>query len=158
MERPSKCRMADSGSVSAKKVPRIILLEDEMPLSKLFEFLIREWFTKVALLKFKSSEKAWLELSHHAPDLLIMDWGQPGINGRQMLDKLADVHANFPILLTADTFGEHLKILVKHGLKLGYLPKPFGIQEFWDALNQLVGPSDVPERKKRAETVFDYRH
>ena len=157
-EEPGAIVMAIPGSLSTAKMPRIILLEDERTLAQLFDFLIHEWFRKVALLKFESGDRAWQELSRHKPDLLIVDLGQPGVDGRKMLNRLAEVHASFPILLTAETFSDHLRVFVDHGLKLGFLLKPFGIQQFWDALNQLVGPSDIPERKTRLKNVFEFRH
>jgi hypothetical protein len=35
--------------------------------------------------------------------------------------------------------------MVERGLKVGYLPKPFGMFQFWRALNEFIGPSDFPE-------------
>jgi CheY-like chemotaxis protein len=142
----------------AARTPRIFLLEEEKLLSQLYDFLIHEWFRKVALFKFASGDRAWQELSRHKPDLLIMDCSQPGIDVRKMLDKLAEVHATFPILLTAESFTSQVKDFIDRGLKVGLLRKPFGIQEFWDALNELVGPSDIPERHTRLNNLFEFRH
>lgn len=129
----------------AKKAPRIVLLEDEPALSRLFEQCLREWFTNIELVKFANGAEAWRELSRTKPDLLILDWVHPGMTGEEILKQLALDRARYPILLTSEFFEEHLQLFCEQGLKLAFLPKPFGLREFWTALNQLVGPSDHPE-------------
>ncbi len=122
-----------------------MLLENEQALSQLFELCLQEWFEKIELVKFANGEEAWRELSRTQPDLLILDWAHPGMTGDEILKQLALNQARFPILLTSEFFEEHLQLFSGYGLKLGFLPKPFGIREFWAALDQLVGPSDHPE-------------
>ncbi len=138
--------MVKSISKTAPKKPQIILLEDEPLLVKLFEFCIAEWFKKTELLEFKNGDDAWQELSRMEPDLLIMDGTHPGLGGLEIMDRLAKKKAGCPILLTSDFFEEYLGSYTERGLKIYFLPKPFGVKQFWNALNQLVGPSDFPER------------
>jgi len=146
--------MADMDSLPATKTKRIILLEDEQELSKLFEYCIREWFKNAELVRVGSDDAALTEMARKPPDLLVLDWNHPGLTGHIMLEQLAKIHVTCPVLLVSEFFEAHLKMLVDRGLKVGYLPKPFGIQEFWDALNQLVGPSDFPERQIRIKQLF----
>ncbi len=147
----------DNTSTPAPKKIRIVLLEDEKLLANLFEFCIQEWFKNFELLKFRSGDGTWQELSRTEPDLLIMDAEHPGLKGNEIMEKLAAQKARFGILLTSDYFLENLETYRKHGLKVHFLPKPFGIQQYWDALGMLVGPSDFPERHKRMEHLFELR-
>ena len=140
--------MVKSISKTAPKKPRIILLEDEPLLVKLFEFCIAEWFKETELQKFKNGDDAWQELSRTEPDLLIMDGTHPGLGGLDIMNQLAEKKAGFPILLTSDFFEEYLGSYTGRGLKIFFLPKPFGVKQFWNALNQLVGPSNLPERRE----------
>jgi hypothetical protein len=32
------------------------------------------------------------------------------------------------------------------GIKITYLQNPFGVRQFWPALNELIGPCDRPPR------------
>ena len=144
--RPNKHFMVEDISPNTPKKLRIILLEDEPLLAKLFEFCFQEWFHELELLKFNNGDEVWQELSGTKPDLLIMDWSHPGLEGKIIMDRLAELKAGFPILLTSDFFEEHVQGYVGHGLKVVFLPKPFGLKKFWKALNQLVGPGDFPER------------
>jgi CheY-like chemotaxis protein len=137
--------MVEGISMAAPKKPRIVLLEDEPLLVKLFEFCISEWFQETDLLKFKNGDDAWQQLSQTEPDLLIMDGSHPGLDGLAIMDRLAEKKAGFPVLLTSDFFEEHLGSYAERGLKTAFLPKPFGVKQFWNALNELVGPSDFPK-------------
>lgn len=138
--------MVEDISLTATKKPRIILLEDEPLLVKLFEFSLAEWFKEMELMKFRNGDDAWQQLSQADPDLLIMDWTHPGLEGEVIMKRLVEKKAGFSILLTSDFFEEHLSKYAECGLKVVFLPKPFGLKQFWTALNQLVGPGDFPER------------
>lgn len=138
--------MVEAISKTAQKTSRIILLEDEPLLVKLFEFCLQEWFKELELLKFTNGDEVWQQVSGTKPDLLIMDWTHPGMEGEVIMERFAEKKADFPILLTSDFFEEHLQMYAKRGLKVVFLPKPFGLKQFWSALDQLVGPSDFPER------------
>ena len=134
-----------------RKIPRIVLLEDERSLCRLIEHCLQDWFEKTELVTFKNGDEAWLELSRAKPDLLIMDWKHPGLTGHEVLKLLALDQATFPVLLTSEFFEEHLQLFSDQGLTLRYLPKPFHIRELWAALNELVGPSDYPDMQALVE-------
>ena len=142
----------DNDALVTRKIPRIVLLEDEKSLCRLIEHCFHDWFEKIELVEFENGDEAWQELSQLKPDLLIMDWKHPGLTGHEMLKLLARDQASFPILLTSDFFEEHLQLFSNQGLKITYLPKPFHIREFWAAMNELVGPSDYPDMQALVET------
>ena len=147
--------MINDAILPERKTPRIVLLEDEGALSRLFEHCLHEWFEKIELVKFESGDEAWKEMSRQTPDLLILDWAHPGLTGHEILQKLALDQAKFPILLTSEFFEKHLQLFSDHGLRFGFLPKPFTIREFWAALNQLVGSSDHPELQALLKTEVE---
>ncbi len=139
----------------SRKIPRIVLLEDEKALSRLFEECLHDWFEKIEVVALENGEETWKELARAAPDLLILDWSHPGLTGHEIVRQLALSQAKFPILLTSEFFQDNLHLFTDRGLKLGFLPKPFGVREFWAALNQLVGPSDRPEMQALVKTVVE---
>lgn len=135
----------DAASVAKK--PRVIILDDEPQLLHLLELGVRDWFKDVEVFAFANGDEAWAEISRLDPNLLIMDWSHPGLDGHELLEKLAAKRAGFMVLLTSDLFASELSGLSGKGLKVGYLPKPFGMQQLWRALNEYLGPSDFPERQ-----------
>jgi DNA-binding response OmpR family regulator len=137
--------MQNDKPAPVRKTPRIVLLEDEPALSRLFCNLIEDWFQHTHLLKFESGDEALKELSGSQPDLLILDCKHPGVSGSEILQRLIPAQPRFPILLTSQLFEPHLQLYADQGLTFKFLPKPFHIREFWKALNELVGPSDHAE-------------
>ena len=133
---------------STKTRPRVVVLDDEVQLIELFEACLRDWFKDPEVLAFSNGNAAWDELSAREPDLVVMDCSHPGMGGIEILKHLADKKAKFWILLTSELFDADLKNFTSQGLNIGYLPKPFGILQFWRALNEHVGPSDFPERQE----------
>lgn len=126
---------------------RIVILENEPQLADLYELCIRDWFKHADVVKFENGNDAWRELSQTSPDMFVMDWTHPGLSGHELLRHLAANKAGYVVLLTSEYFAEDLSSLSGLGLKVGYLPKPFGIVQFWRALNEYLGPSDFPERQ-----------
>jgi DNA-binding response OmpR family regulator len=139
--------MTNSDSITLRKPARIVLLEDESLLADLYEMCIRDWFKDVEIVKFTDGDAAWRELLRAEPDMLIMDWNHPGLNGHEILDQLAAKKAGYVILLTSELFSSEMKPAFSRDLKLCYLPKPFGIVQFWQALNDHIGPSDFPDHQ-----------
>lgn len=139
--------MSNQAATSAVRRPRIMILEDEPQLIELFEMSIRDWFQEPEIISFANGNEAWMELSRQEPDLLIMDCSHPGLSGIEIMEQLAAKSAKCVILLTSELFEGSLKNVLDRGLKIAYLPKPFGVVQFWRALNDHVGPSDFPERQ-----------
>jgi CheY-like chemotaxis protein len=139
--------MSSTATTPTPKKTRIVILEDEPLLADLYELCLRDWFESVAVAKFADGNEACRELSKSEPDMFIMDWAHPGINGHEILEQLAARKAEFFILLTSDLFTSDINQPNRLGFKLGYLPKPFGVLQFWRALNEFIGPSDFPERQ-----------
>lgn len=100
---------------------RIVLLEDDKPLSRLIEHCLHDWFAQAELVTFKSGDEAWQELARSKPDLLILDWKHPGLTGLELLRRLALAKAAFPILLTSIYFAENVQLFSDQGLKLKFL-------------------------------------
>jgi CheY-like chemotaxis protein len=139
--------MSDAKATSAVRRPRFLILEDEAQLITLYEMGIRDWFRDPEIISFTGGNAAWEELNRREPDLLLMDCSHPGMNGVEILEKLAARKAECRVLLTSDLFMEELARFQDSQLKIFYLPKPFGIVQFWRMLNEIIGPSDFPERQ-----------
>ena len=139
--------MSTAATTPTVRRPRIMILEDERQLIELFEMSIHDWFKDPEIITFVNGNEAWMELNRQEPDLLIMDCSHPGLSGIEIMEQLAARMAKCVILLTSELFEGNLKHIRERGLKIAYLPKPFGVVQFWRALNEHVGSSDFPERQ-----------
>jgi two-component system nitrogen regulation response regulator GlnG len=131
---------------SNQKKPRIILVDDEKHMLQLFEIYIREWFKEVDLVLLQNGDYAWNEFSRQEPDLLITDWYHPGLDGGELVQKLIEIHSQVPVLLISACDAEYVREFQDSGVKIVFLQKPFGSEQLWRLLNDLVGPCDFPAR------------
>lgn len=116
--------MSQAAPTPRQKTLRIVLVDDEKYMLQLLETY----------------------LAQAEPDLLITDWQHPGLDGGELLRKLAEQHAQIPVLMITAYDIDCLQEFAKSGLKIVFLQKPFGVAQFWKTLDGLVGPCDHPPR------------
>jgi CheY-like chemotaxis protein len=121
---------------------RIVLVDDEKYVLQLMETYLREWFDEVDLLQFQNGDTAWQELAQTEPDLLITDWRHPGLDGGELLKKLAERQMKIPVLMITASDRECVREFDGSGINVVFMQKPFGIEQFWRILDELVGPCD----------------
>ena len=114
--------------------PRILIVEDEEPLSLLLRYnLESEGYEVESAMRGDDAE---LMLKEHVPDLVLLDWMLPGLSGIELCRRLrqrADTKTLPIILLTAR--GEEDERV--RGLATGaddYVVKPFPFPNFWRVL------------------------
>ena len=138
--------MSQAAPTPRQKTLRIVLVDDEKYMLQLLETYLREWFDDLDLRQFQNGDAAWRELAQAAPDLLITDWQHPGLDGGELLRKLAEQRAQIPVLMITAYDIDCLQEFAKSGMKIVFLQKPFGVAQFWKTLDGLVGPCDHPPR------------
>ncbi|MFN0074047.1 MAG: response regulator [Chloroflexota bacterium] len=82
----------------------------------------------------------------HMPDLVLMDYQLPGMNGVEALSKLrADPRtAGIPVVaLTASAMRSDRERFLGAGFD-GYLTKPINVREFGEQVRELLKREDVP--------------
>lgn len=133
------------GSPCPRKL-RIVLLDDEWHMLLLLEMYLKEWFDGVELLRFQHGDRAWIELAQTEADLLITDWRHPGLDGGELVKKLAEKKSKTPVLLLSASDSDCIREISELGVKVTFLQKPFGVRDFWKVINELVGPCEKPPR------------
>jgi two-component system nitrogen regulation response regulator GlnG len=138
--------MSNTAPIPSQVKLRIVLVDDEKYMLQLMETYIREWFKEVELLSFQNGDDAWREVAQKEPDLLITDWRHPGLDGGELLRKLAEKHAQTPVLVISAHDPDCIREFAGSGILIVFLQKPFGVEQFWHTLDGLVGPCDNPPR------------
>jgi DNA-binding response OmpR family regulator len=107
-------------------MPLLLLVEDEAELARLIR---RELTTAGYDVQQALDGEAALRLAaSHAPDLIVLDWMLPGIDGLEVLRRLR-ARSPVPVLMLTARAEEVDRIL---GLEVGaddYLTKPFSLRE-----------------------------
>ena len=138
--------MTEAAAQPRPRKLRIVLVDDERHMLQLLKLYLTEWFSEVELLAFQNGDWAWDELARTEPDLLITDWRHPGLDGGQLVRKLAEKKSQTPVLMISAADTDCIRELDDLGIKITYLQKPFGIRQCWQVLDKLIGPFDHPPR------------
>jgi TPR repeat protein len=132
--------VADALSLVKKTRPRrIVVVNDEEMLIKSIQFILRECFNlDSTVLTFDDSEKAWQELLRTDPDLLITDDIMPALGGMEIVRRLANRKAAYPVILTTSFERTELLMCMRdcasRGLKIKLLNAPWDLESFLKAV------------------------
>ena len=105
---------------------RILVVDDEIEILRALQRSLTAYGYEV--FTAGSGEDALEAISHHRPDLILLDLGLPGISGLEVC-KQVRAQSNLPIIVLSVKNAERDKVLA---LDLGaddYVSKPFGINE-----------------------------
>lgn len=108
---------------------RIIVVEDEKSIAQVITYNLEKEGYQVRL--FKDGAQAWQEIQKEIPDLLLLDWMVPGMDGLEICRQVR-AHprtAHVPVIMLTAKTQETDKIV---GLEMGaddYIPKPFSPRE-----------------------------
>ena len=79
---------------------KILLVEDEPTIQRLLYFILSEEFdVQTAANGYEAF--LWLENQYHTPDLIIMDWVMPQMDGRTFLKylKVSGLYMEIPVII-----------------------------------------------------------
>ncbi|MBS0389587.1 MAG: phosphate regulon transcriptional regulator PhoB [Proteobacteria bacterium] len=131
-----------------KAFPRVLIVEDEAPIAELIAVNLRHnGFTPIWA---EDGDSAQRELDAVLPDVILLDWMLPGMNGLQLARKwrAAARTKGVPILMLTARGDEPDKVA---GLDAGaddYITKPFSTQELLARIRAVLrrrAPEQVPE-------------
>lgn len=144
------------GLVDWGRMAKILIIEDDAELRRLLE---RELSAAGFLCSLARDGEEGLRLhASTSPDLVVLDWMLPGIDGLEVLRRLRTEATTPVLMLTAR--GEEIDRVI--GLEMGaddYLPKPFGVRELLARIRALLRRAELvrttldSDRASRAERL-----
>jgi DNA-binding response OmpR family regulator len=129
-------------------VARILVVEDERQLAELIAEQLRAAGHTVSLAA--DGPAALTMVQERPPDLVILDWMLPGLDGLEVCRRIRAVSIT-PILMLTARAAELDRVL---GLEVGaddYLTKPFSMQELLARARALLRRVDLMRRETAAE-------
>jgi DNA-binding response OmpR family regulator len=109
---------------------RVLVADDDRIASKILSTAMQSWQFDVTVVH--DGEAAWTHLETHRPQLAILDWEMPGVDGPELCRRAratVDCAGIYIILVT----GREGRANLIHGLRAGaddYITKPFDREEF----------------------------
>ena len=105
---------------------RILVVDDEIEIVRALERSLAAHGFEV--FTARSGEEALEAISHHRPDVILLDLGLPSMSGLEVIKRVR-AQSNLPIIVLSVKDTEHDKV---QALDLGaddYVSKPFGMDE-----------------------------
>src|SRR5512136_2825875 len=105
---------------------RILIVEDDSAIESLVSLGLR--YEQYQVISTNNGLKAWELFEEHKPDLIILDWLLPGIDGIKLC-RMIRSQSDVPIIMITVRDAIHDRV---HGLETGaddYIVKPFHIDE-----------------------------
>jgi two-component system, OmpR family, phosphate regulon response regulator PhoB len=121
-----------------RRAPKILIVEDENAMAILLSYNLKAVGFDVETLS--NGLDASVRLSHAPPDLVVLDWGLPGLSGIELLRRIRSKPQTLklPVLmLTARSDPNDRQLGLDHGANV-YLVKPFKLPEFLDCIDRLL--------------------
>ena len=116
-----------------------MILEDEISLAYTLSATLEKKLGEDTVVKIcTTAEAALLLLQIHTFDLIISDWQLPGMSGLGFITQVRESYPNMPIIFMTAFTSEDVE---EQAQKVSnyYIPKPFEVSEFIDAVEQLLG-------------------
>ncbi|MEM1180154.1 MAG: response regulator transcription factor [Acidobacteriota bacterium] len=135
------------------KSQRILIIEDEVELSELVTFHLKDWGAQVTVA---NDGRIGLEKALAGGfDLVILDWMLPGVDGLDILRQIRSRDPALPVLMLTARASEIDRVL---GLEVGaddYLTKPFSPRELVARVKALL--RRVEALAERQDDTGDHR-
>ncbi|CAM2740653.1 Response regulator receiver domain-containing protein [Pseudomonas gessardii] len=112
----------------------ILVVEDDAIVRMLIVDVLEELEFKVLEAEHAEAALIFLQDSAHGLDLMMTDWGLPGMNGKDLAEKTRTLRPALPILL-ASGYAENIELPA--GVQM--IAKPFSIDQLRDKVKTMLG-------------------
>jgi len=122
--------------IDARALPaRVLLVEDEALIQLLATDYLEEMGLKVDVAMTAADAMNKLRLVPGGFDAIIMDIGLPDRRGDSLVREIRAIYPSIPIVIASGLGQKELRDLMKDTPKVGFLDKPFGVEEIRAALH-----------------------
>jgi len=123
---------------------RVLVIDDDPSLMRLLHIRL-EMHENVEVIEATDGKSGLVQADTHKPDLIILDWMLPDIQGIEVLAQLKLGHntKNTPILMLS---GKNMVGNIEDAFDLGaeaYMTKPVSLQKLGEKVRSLLDPPNI---------------
>ena len=159
---PGVTEESSEQQIAARRINSVLVADDDPLFCRLLESWLRKWNYRVTTAE--DGLKAWNVLQHNddAPQLLVLDWLMPAINGLELCQRIRSrkqLRYPYIVLLTAKDDKQDPVTALESGAD-DYLTKPFDMRELQARLRVGKRILTLQEEliKAREELRFEAMH
>jgi two-component system, chemotaxis family, chemotaxis protein CheY len=124
----------------------VLIVDDSPVMRSLIQRILRlSGFEVGECMEAGNGEEALARLSAHPVDLILTDINMPGMNGEELLLRLAangTLKTTPAVVISTDATNERMVRMIELGAQ-GYMSKPFTPETLRDELERVLGERDA---------------
>ena len=120
----------------ARSVLDVLIIEDEPVLAKnICAYLLRYGYgVRIA----HTAEAGLIELEAYKPDVIVLDFNLPGMNGLEALAKIRAIDSQIKVLMMTAYSSNELAVKAMRGGAADFVAKPISVDKLRQKLEQIV--------------------
>lgn len=128
-----------AGAAAASRQLRVMVVEDDGPLLRLYETQIKRWPMPLELMGLDNGFSALMSLGRHRPDLLVLDLHMPEMDGFGMLRVISNTPDLSQTRVVVVTGLDAAEVAARGGLPqaVEVLPKPIPFDRLLAIANEI---------------------
>lgn len=123
---------------------KILLVDDSRTIRNIQKNVLRQLGYE-DVIEAEDGVQALARYGEQVPDLMLVDWNMPNMDGITLVRKIREQDKNVPIIMCTT---EAEKTRVIEALKAGvnnYVVKPFTVESLGEKINQTLAKKPVPD-------------
>lgn len=116
---------------------RILLVDDSRTIRNIQKNVLKQ-LGHTDIFEAEDGVKALAQFNEQVPDLMLVDWNMPHMDGITLVRKIREVNKSVPIIMCT-TEAEKSRVLeaIKAGVN-NYIVKPFTVESLGEKINQTM--------------------
>ena len=127
------------------KNPNVMVIDDDLAIRELlYRILTKKGYEVTTAV---GAEQALQLLEKNMPDLIVVDFKMPGMDGLAFVKKVRSSDKNLPIIMLTGFGDEMMEIEAKKAGAHAFLRKDMGINLFTESVNKLIDPERLAQKR-----------
>jgi len=126
------------------KKPNVMVIDDDIAIRELlYRILTKKDYEVTTAI---GAEQALQLLEKNKPDLIVVDFKMPGMDGLSFVKKVRSSDKNLPIIMLTGFNDELVELEAKKAGVQAFLRKDMGINLFTESVNKLIDPKRLAQK------------